>query len=187
MRKVVDDGPDCEPAMHMKGRLKPALREKASVDASNAARFDIDEHARAAFAAGDARIALQFPIRRIAADDLDRVGGIDGFRNIGAAMHGLAVVAMAVELHDRLGGDLDLGRPAAASDLGHSFCSGSGRRLGQHPCHALTPVGALSAEMLHNRSIEAQRHGLQRLIELRPAGTALYALSQTRKRFGKRS
>jgi hypothetical protein len=36
-------------------------------------------------------------------------------------MHRLAVVAMAVELHDRLSADFDLDRVAAALDLGHSF------------------------------------------------------------------
>ena len=90
-----------------------------------APRFDIDEEPRGAFAAGDAGIALQFPSHRIAADNLHGVCRIDGFRRIGAAMHGLAIVAMAVELNDRLGADLDLDRPAAALDLGHAFGSGS--------------------------------------------------------------
>ena len=52
---------------------------------------------------------------------------------IGAAVHGLAVVAMAEELHNGFGGDFDLDRAAAAFDLGHSFGSGSlvRRRLRQ--------------------------------------------------------
>jgi hypothetical protein len=40
-------------------------------------------------------------------------------------MHRLAVVAMAVELHDRLSGDFDLDRAAAALDFGHSLRSDS--------------------------------------------------------------
>jgi hypothetical protein len=125
MRKVVDDRSDRELALHMKRRLEFAQREQVSIDAAQAPRFDIDEQARAAFATGEAGISLQSPRRRVAADDLHGVCRIDGFRRIGSAMHRLAVVAMAVELHDRLSADFDLDRAAAALDLGHSFCSGS--------------------------------------------------------------
>jgi hypothetical protein len=123
MRKVIDDGPDGELALHMKGWLEFARWQQESVHASKAKLFDIDKQPRAAFAACDARIALQLPIRRIAAHDLDRIGAIDGFRRIGAPMHGLTIVAVAEELHDRFGADLDLGRPAAAFNLGHAFGS----------------------------------------------------------------
>ena len=41
MRKLIDDGPDCEPAVHMKGGLKAALGEQESIDAPHAKRFDI--------------------------------------------------------------------------------------------------------------------------------------------------
>ena len=121
MREVVDDRPDRELALHMKRRLEFARREQEPIDAAKPFRFDIDEQARAAFAAGEAGIALQSPGHRVAADDLDRVGRIDGFRHIGAAMHRLAIVTMAEELDDRLGGDFDLDRSAAALDFRHSF------------------------------------------------------------------
>src|ERR1700722_9076908 len=91
MRKVVDDRPDRELALHMKRGLEFARRKQVTIDA---------------------------------ADDLHGVRGIDGFRGIGAPMHGLAVVAMAIELHDRLSTDFDLDHPAAALDFGHSLCSG---------------------------------------------------------------
>jgi hypothetical protein len=123
MWEVVDDGPDCELALHMKGGLEFARREQESVDAPQALRFDIDEEARAAFATGDAGIALQFPSRRVAADHVDRSGGIYRFGHIGSPVHGLTVVAMAEELHNGFTGDLDLDRPAAALDLRHSFGS----------------------------------------------------------------
>jgi hypothetical protein len=123
MREVIDDGPDREPAMHVKGGPEFARREQKSVDPPQPLGFDIDEQPRAAFAAGDAGIALQFPTHRIAADDLDRSSGIDGFGRIGASMHRLTVVAMAVELHDGLSGDFNLDRSAATLDVGHSFCS----------------------------------------------------------------
>jgi hypothetical protein len=125
MRKVVDDRPDRELALHMKRGLEFARWEQVSIDAPQALRFDIDEQARAAFAAGEAGIALQSPRRRVAADDLHGVCRIDGFRRIGAPMDRLAVVAMAEELHDGLGGDFDLNRSAAALDFRHSFSSGS--------------------------------------------------------------
>jgi hypothetical protein len=51
MRKVVDDGPHRELALHMKRRLELARGEQVSIDAAQALRFDIDEQARAAFAA----------------------------------------------------------------------------------------------------------------------------------------
>ena len=95
MRKVVDDGPDGELALRMKGRLEFVRREQESVHAAQVPREDIDEEPRAAFAAGEAGVALQFPIQRVAADHFDRVGRIDGFRRIGAAVHGLTIVAMA--------------------------------------------------------------------------------------------
>src|ERR1700733_7166327 len=95
MRKVVDDGPHRELALYMKCGLEFARREQISIDAAQAVRFDIDEQARAAFAASEAWISLQSPRRRVAADDLDGVCRIDGFRRIGAPMHGLAIVAMA--------------------------------------------------------------------------------------------
>jgi hypothetical protein len=79
----------------MKGGLEFAGREQESVYAPQALRFDIDEEARAAFATGDAGIALEFPSRRVAADHVDRSGGIDRFRHIGSPVHGLTVVAMA--------------------------------------------------------------------------------------------
>ena len=75
MRKVVDDWPDGELALHMKCRLKFARREQEFVDAPQVPRFDIDEQPCAAFAAGDAGISLEFPSHRIAADDLHGVGG----------------------------------------------------------------------------------------------------------------
>ena len=84
MRKVVDDWPDRELALHVKGRLEFARREQISVDAPQVPPKDIDEQAGAAFAAGEAGIALQFPRQGIAADDLDGVGGIDGFWRVGA-------------------------------------------------------------------------------------------------------
>ena len=83
----------------------------------------------------------------------------------------------------RLGADLELDRPAAAFNLGHSFCSASGRRLRQHPRHAFAPVGALGAEMRYDRWIKAQRHGLERRVELWPAGSASCALRQSWKHF----
>jgi len=123
--KVIDDGPDGELALHMKGGLKFASREQESVDAPQALRFDFDEETGAAFTASEAGIALEFPRRWIAADDLDHVCGVDGFRRIGAAVDCLTVVAMTVELDDRLSGDFDLDRSAPALDLYHSFGSGS--------------------------------------------------------------
>jgi hypothetical protein len=118
--KLVDNGPDRELALHMKGGLEFAGREQESVDAPQALRFDIDEKARAAFATGDAGIALEFPSRRVAADHVDRSGGIDRFRHIGSPVHGLTVVAMAEEPHNGFTGDFDLDRSTAALDLGHS-------------------------------------------------------------------
>ena len=145
MREVVDDRPHRELALHVKRRLEVARRQQEPVDAPKAQPFDLDEQARAAFAAGDAGTALQFPGHWVAADDLDRVGRIDGFRDIGAAMHRLAIVTMAEELDDRLGGDFDLDRSAAALDFRHSFllrlkkppspkaapCARSSRNVGQ--------------------------------------------------------
>src|ERR1700734_2232475 len=125
MREVIDDGPDREPALHMKRGLEFARRQQVSVDASQARRLNIDEQAGAAFAASEAGISLQFPRQGIAADHVDGVGGIDGFRRIGAPMHGLTVVAMAVELDDRLSRDFNFDRSAAALDLGHAFGSNS--------------------------------------------------------------
>lgn len=125
MREVIDDGPDRELALHMKGGPEFAWREQEPVDAPQAPRHDIDEEARAAFAASDAGVALQFPIRRVAAHDLDRVSGIDGFRRIGPAVDDLAIVAMAVELDDRLSCDFDLGHSAAALNFHHSLSSRS--------------------------------------------------------------
>jgi hypothetical protein len=124
MREVIDDRSDRELALHMKRGLELARREQVSIDAAQAPRFDIDEEARAAFAASEAWISLQSPRRRVAADDLDGVCRIDGFRRIGTPVHGLAVVAMAVELDDRLSADFDLDRSAAALDFGHSLRSG---------------------------------------------------------------
>jgi len=66
----------------MKGRLEFAWRQQESIDAAQVPRFDLDEHTRAALAAGDAGVALQFSIRRVAPDDLDCISGIDGFRRI---------------------------------------------------------------------------------------------------------
>src|SRR5580704_6733497 len=97
----------------------------STIDAAQAPRFDIDEQARAAFAASETWISLQSPRRLVAADDLNGVRRIDGFRRIGAPVHGLTVVAMAVHLHDRFGGDFDLDRSAAALDFGHSLRSNS--------------------------------------------------------------
>src|ERR1700722_17148634 len=125
MRKVIDDRSDRELALHMKRGLEFARREQISIDTAQAPRFDIDEQARTAFAASEAWISLQSPRRRIAADALHGVCRIDGFRRIGAPVHGLAVVAMAVHLHDRFGGDFDLDRPAAALDFGHLLRSNS--------------------------------------------------------------
>src|ERR1700722_14885339 len=78
MRKVVDDGPDRELALHMKRWLELAPREQVSIDAAQALRFDIDEQARAAFAASEAGIALEFPGQRVAAHDLHGVCRIHG-------------------------------------------------------------------------------------------------------------
>jgi hypothetical protein len=75
MRKVIDDGPDRESAMHVKSGLELTWREQESIDPPQALGFDINKQPRAAFAAGDTGIALQSPIRRIAADDLDRISG----------------------------------------------------------------------------------------------------------------
>ncbi len=47
MRKVIDDGPDRELALHMKRRLEFAGREQVAIDATQARRLDIDEQARA--------------------------------------------------------------------------------------------------------------------------------------------
>ena len=58
MREVIDDRSDRELALHMKRGLEFAQREQVSIDAAQAPRFDIDEQARAAFAASDARIPL---------------------------------------------------------------------------------------------------------------------------------
>ena len=123
MREVIDDRSDRELALHMKCGLELARGEQVSIDAAQALRFNIDEQARAAFATGEAWISLQSPRRRVAADDLDSVCRIDGFRRIGAPVHGLAVITMAEELHDRLGGDFDLDRAAAALDLDTSINS----------------------------------------------------------------
>ena len=60
MRKVIDDGPDCELALHVKRGLEFARREQVSIDAAQAPRFDIDEQARAAFAASDAGFRFSF-------------------------------------------------------------------------------------------------------------------------------
>src|SRR5580700_12072572 len=119
MREVIDDRSDRELALHMKRGLELARREQVSIDAAQAPRFDIDEEARAAFAASEAWISLQSPRRRVAADDLHGVCRIDGFRRIGAPVHRLTVVAVAEELHDGLGGDFNLNRAAAALDFGH--------------------------------------------------------------------
>jgi hypothetical protein len=124
MGQLVDDRPDRELALHMKRGLEFAGREQVSIDAAQALRFDVDEQPCAAFATGEAWISLQSPRRRVAADDLDSVCRIDGFRRIGAPVHRLAVVAMAIELHDRLSADFDRDRAAAALDFGHSLCSG---------------------------------------------------------------
>jgi hypothetical protein len=123
MRKLIDDGPDREPAVHMKGGLKATLGKQESIDAPHAKRFDIGKQPGAAFATGEAWISLQSPRRRVAADDLHGVCRIDGFRRIGAPVHRLTVVAVAEELHDRLGGDFNLNRAAAALDFGHSLSS----------------------------------------------------------------
>ena len=79
-----------ELALHMKRGLELARRQQVSVDAPKASTQDINEEPGAAFAAGKAGVALEFPRQGIAADNVDGVGGIDGFRRIGAAMHGLA-------------------------------------------------------------------------------------------------
>jgi hypothetical protein len=84
MRQVVDDWPNRELALHMKRGLEGARREQVSIDPSQALRFDIDEQARPAFPAREAGAPLQFPSCRIAANDFHGVGGIDGFRRIGA-------------------------------------------------------------------------------------------------------
>jgi hypothetical protein len=84
MREVIDDGPDRELALHMKGRLEFARREQEPVDAPEIPPQDIDKQPRAAFAAGEAWISLQSPRRRVAADDLHGICRIDGFRRIGA-------------------------------------------------------------------------------------------------------
>ena len=84
MRQVIDDGPDGELALHMKCRLEFARRKQESVHAPQIPPQDVDEEARAAFAAGEAGISLQFPSHRIAANDFHSIGGIHGFRRIGA-------------------------------------------------------------------------------------------------------
>src|ERR1700722_19227492 len=71
MGEVIDDRPDRELALHMKRGLELARGEQVSIDAAQAPRFDIDEQARAAFAASEAWISLQSPRRRVAADDLN--------------------------------------------------------------------------------------------------------------------
>jgi hypothetical protein len=119
MWKVVDDRSDGEPALYMKGRLEFARREHVSVDAPEIPPEDFDEEARATFAAGEAGIPFQFPNQRIATHDFHGIGGIDGFRRIRAPVHRLTVVAMAEELHDRLGADFDFDRAAATLNLGH--------------------------------------------------------------------
>ena len=43
MWKIIDDGPDGELALHVKGGPEFARREQESVDAPQALRFDIDE------------------------------------------------------------------------------------------------------------------------------------------------
>jgi hypothetical protein len=123
VREVVHDGPDCELALHVKGGLEFALRQQESIDAPQPPAFDIDEQTGAAFAAGEARIPLQFPRRWIAADHADGISGIDRLRRVGAPVYCLTVVAMAVKLHDGLTSDFDLDRSAAALDFDHSFCS----------------------------------------------------------------
>src|ERR1700722_717293 len=123
MREVVDDWPDCKLALHVKRRLELTRREQESVHAPQIPPQDVDKQARAAFAASESWISLEFPGHRIAVHNLDRARRIDGFRRIGAPMHRLAVVAMTEELHDRFGSDFDLGHAAAALDLHHSLCS----------------------------------------------------------------
>src|SRR6185437_10944131 len=77
MGKVVDHGAEGEAAVHVEGGPEFVRREQESVDAPQALGLDIDEEARAAFAAGEAGTALQLPCQWVAADDLDRIRRID--------------------------------------------------------------------------------------------------------------
>ena len=71
-----------------------------------------------------AAIAGQGRSRRFAADDADGVRRIEGFGCLSRAVDDLAIVAMAEELGDRLPGNFDFDRAAAAGRshrFGHGF------------------------------------------------------------------
>jgi hypothetical protein len=106
---------------------------------------ETDEQTGAAAAASEAGISLEYPCHRIAADDLHSIGGIDGFRRIGAAVHGLIIVAMAEELRDRIGCDFDIDRSAAALDWSFALLRFDfrGRSTGRfHGVHQISSVSA---------------------------------------------
>jgi hypothetical protein len=98
----------------MEGGAKLALRQEIAVQASQPETNDIDKQPRSAFAAKESRVPLQGPCLWGAAYDCQRVCGINGLRDIGRTVNGLAIVAMAIELNERFSAQFNLHLPAAA-------------------------------------------------------------------------
>lgn len=145
MRQVVFDRSDGELALHVEGGTEEPLGEETSVDTTHFERSDFDEESRSTRATEHAWISLELPGARIASQDFDTCRRVDRFRHIGRAVHGLAIVAMTVELDDRLPRQLELHGTAPAFDDDHSL-----RR--SHDWIPYAPVNAERANSFNARA-----------------------------------
>src|SRR5579872_1300068 len=114
MRQIIDNRQDGVLALDMKLRLEFALGQKHCADAPDSSAGKLGKQVRAASRAAHPLRCPYDHRRRLAPDDLHRRRGIDRRRRISRAVSGLAIAAMAIELHDRFAGDFQTDRAAAA-------------------------------------------------------------------------
>ncbi len=119
MGQVVDDGQDGVGALNVELGLERGLGKKVRADAPHSDAWKLGIEIRAA-------IRAAHPLRRLyqhrdglPAQDFHRLRRVDRRGDVGCAMCGLSVVAMAVELHRRFAGNSQCDGAAAALNFDH--------------------------------------------------------------------
>lgn len=116
VRQAVAHGSDGEAAVHVERRREGAGRKQVTVHATQTEGEHVDEEAGATDGTGEAGISFQGPAGGSSARDLDGVRSIQRFGHVGPGVQRLAIVAVTIELLERLARQLELNRAAAAFD-----------------------------------------------------------------------
>ena len=102
MRQIIHNRKKSKFAMNMRLRLERLPREKIPVYISETMAFNVIEQMRAAFCTAHPWKCIRGQRSGIAHDDLYSLGRIDGYRHIGGPVGRLTVIAMAIQLRNRI-------------------------------------------------------------------------------------